>query len=296
MCIKKELMHLWALAVLLVLCQCNGYREAPLTEVERDSVLVADLKAFRQERASDLETTTQKIGWILASLDTLKPKALPEKYQISLKFPACGGYSDSCRFDYPDLALSITKEQLSQTKNEWHELTPHDIQRNVRNFWAIHTQEYRPINHQFKDTPFLSVQRQMTCDFYDVRMLFQAKWLLLLDIQEYKSPISEYGGGKMQGKWHIFDFQRAVYQGSILLQASNTSGFRPPQQTSKQVESIKETQRYDGKRFTTDRSKVVTQEQVATTQKQQYYYAEKNLLDNFKTQMQTALKQIQKPN
>lgn len=282
---------------LYVLTQCDllGSNQSFSLE-QRDSILNLGLKNFIDSKENILQNTEDKLNEILVILDTLKPKPLSINEKIALKFPVCGGSSDSCRFDSPHLALILTNlmlikegENLIQQKNKWYSLTPHEVQGVLRNFWEVRKQSYKPINHQFKDTPFQSVLNKMTTNFYDLQMLFKAKWLLVLEIKNHQAPVSEYGGGSLEGNWHVFDFEERKYMGSMPLKAQNTPNFRPPTTTTKEVEKIDEKQRYDGKRFTTDRTKVKTQEKTYTTQEQQYYYAQKNLLDNFQQIMRKTL-------
>ncbi len=268
-----------------LLCSCEGLQEKRLTQTQKDSVLASMLTNYSQIHQEQLKKTEKNFSNINLQLATQKTKDLVFTKKAPVRFPTCSGnFRDSCFFQSSHMALLVSKEQLAQArlKSDLHTLINVDGNGLINTFWAVRDQSYRPIMANFQDTPFSSVEKQMYSDLYNVQLFFGLKYLFVLEVSLYSPPIDEYGGGRLKGYYHVFDFQQAAYLGSIAVSAENTADFQPPTQTTKEVTKIEERTRYDGKRIITDRYKTKNQEKQDLSPNAQYYYANQNLIRNFK--------------
>lgn len=288
----KFAIALWCMGLVLLLGACEQYTQKSLTQAQKDSVLLSMLEKYSQVHQAKLKKTEERLSKIRTLLAAQKPQTLDFATKIPVRFPTCSGnFRDSCFFQSPNMALLVSKHQLEQAKtgNDLYELINVDGNGLINAFWAVQDQSYRPIAANFKDTPFASVQKKMNADLYNVQLFFELKYLFVLELASHVPPINEYGGGTLKANYHIFDFQDAVYLGSMQIEAQNTPNFQPPTQTTKEVTKIEERTRFDGKRTITDRYNTKTQEKQATSQATQYYYAKQDLIRNFKKEVQQAL-------
>lgn len=246
-------------------------------------MIEAQVDSFATARQDDFQVAQERYQKIVTWLQEPQVHTLDVDKKIKLDFPVCGGYSDSCRFPAEYLCLSFVKQDLLEGENPF----------SGKNFVPyIHTDYYRIFNriqegnyiaHQYAHTPFLSTLKEMRQDFYDVQMVWDPRWILVMDILSFQAPINEYGGGNMEGFWHLFDFKQGKYQGSIPIQAQNTPGFMPPTSREKTVEKTQTQEQYlpNGRRIT-NRTLVQEKQTEPLSSGDQYYYAQQNLLKNFK--------------
>lgn len=290
--LRKSIMLVGCMGLIFLFCRCEMNFQKPLTQAQKDSVLLGMLENYSQVHQTKLKKTEERLSKIRTQLAAQKPQALRFDEKIPVRFPTCSGrFRDSCFFQSPNMALLVNKKQLEQAKtdNDLHELINVDGNRLINTFWAVQDQSHRPSSASFKDTPFASVQKAMNADLYNVQLFFELKYLFVLEVSTHIPPLSEYGGGTLRANYHVFDFQKALYLGSMQIEAQNTPNFQPPTQTTKEVTKTEERSRFDGKRITTDRYNVKTQEKQAISQEAQYYYAKQNLMRNFKMEVRKAL-------
>ncbi len=289
---SKLVLVVCLMGLVFLFCRCELNLQKPLTQAQKDSVLLSMLDNYSQIHQAKLKKTEERLSIIRTQLAAQKPQALRLNEKIPVRFPTCSGmYRDSCFFQSPNMALLVSKNQLEQAKtdNNLYELVNVDGNRLINTFWAVQDQSYRPLSASFKDTPFASVQKAMNADLYNIQLFFELKYLFVLEVGAHIPPINEYGGGTLRANYHLFDFQKALYLGSMQIEAQNTPNFQPPTQTTKETTKIEERARFDGKRIITDRYNTKTQEKLAISREAQHYYAKQNLIRNFKMKVRQAL-------
>lgn len=277
----------------LLLCSaffaCEFPQQKRLSQTEKDSVLTNMLNDYATNNESQLNQTQDKLLQINNLLKTISPKPFDSTAQITLQFPICSGnYRDSCFFQSPNMTLLISKEQLKQEtiNNDLHQLIQVDGNNLLRQFWAVQSRSYRPISANFQDTPFESVTKAMNNELYNLQLFFGLKYLFVLDVTLYTPPTNEYGGGQLNGRYHLFDFEKISYLGTLNISAQNTANYQPPTETTKNVAKIKEHTYSDGKRTYTNRTNVQTQEKQSSSQASREAAAKNNLVKNFKAAAQ----------
>lgn len=282
----RELLFLFVSLLLFYSCEIPQNKQ--YSKVEKDSIIQAKIKDFREKYHKELEQSENKFQKLISLLDSIKTSEtyteLKVKDKIPLKFPVCGGYSDSCRFISENMTMLMIDKVLKGEDNPFSgkNLTPYEIVTHFRNLQKIQNKTY--IATRFKNSPFSYILKNLANDFYNLQMFWNAKYFLVLEVKNYEAPVSEFGGGNIRALWHFFDFKEDVkYKFSVEIEAKNTKNFSPPSTRDKQVTRTERQDKYlpNGRRITENKTVTETETEYLDD-KTKYYYAEKNLYDNFK--------------
>ncbi|NJL13221.1 MAG: hypothetical protein HC913_09625 [Microscillaceae bacterium] len=281
---------LWVLS-LPFFFSCQFPQSAELSWEAQDSVLNTRIQAFIKTHAPEMDSTARRVARVQETLLKGTRFRFEAKEKIPLDFPVCGGYSDSCRYDTAHLALALLHYRFlpEQKTEDWSgkNFTHLASETQWRTWQALRGGNYQPT--RFKDSPFSDAEKNLANDLFNVQVIFEARWLLLLEIKEVKLPTS-LADGQMKGDWHIFEWPSATYRGSLAVDAANTEGYQAPLTRTEKVTKSKRSTRYDYRGRPNTRQETVTENQTTfTTEEQQRNATEGNLHRNFQEASRAVL-------
>ena len=277
----------YTFGIFLLSCQSSSQF---LTREQQDSVEVTTIQDFKKKNSAKFELFNKSIAKALDFVHSPTIQALDSNEKITLNIPYCS-FADSCKYKASELTVMLPSYRLRGEDLKFYTyFTPHYFLSALNTLSALEKNTYRAT--RFQDSSWEYVKKNLHKDLHNVQVLWQCQWLIILDLAEMQAPTSEFGGGKIVGLWHLFDFTTTEYKGTISVMAENTPNFRPPTTRQKEVIEEKNTRRYHSKNYsTTERTIVRRQETEYLNDAQRYYYASKNLEENFKNK---SLKEFSK--
>lgn len=277
-----------AYAICIGLFSCQNKSQS-LSRPQQDSIEIATIRDFREKNLSNLELFKTHIAKALDFVHSPTLKNLDSNQKITLHIPYCN-FLDSCQYQIPNLTIMLPTYKLRGEDLKFYTyFTPHQFLSALNIFSALEQGAYKPT--RFQDSSWEYVQKNLHTDLHNVQVLWRCQYLILLDLVTMQAPTSELGGGKIVGLWHLFEFPKLEYKGTISVTAENTPNFRPPETRQKEVTEEKTTRRYHSKNYsTTEKTLVKRVETKYLNDAQKHYYTSKNLEENFKSKSQNEFR------
>ncbi len=285
-----------SLILLLLLTSCSQESSSEyhtLSTEAKDSIVKAKVDSFKLRFSDEFKSVDykfDKMGRILSNL-----KEQPLTTTIKMEKIVCGGYSDSCRFDSAYLGNILLKTTLlpdSTSYNQFGYLGDYEALDYYIKQQNMKSSTYKPTTMHLVDYLFPSALEELEQDFYNVKSVWEAKWYLILEVEEYQPPSSNYGGGALKGKWHVFNFREVEYLGSIPISAKNTVDFNPDlmDKTSVTTSKTSLTRLGSGQLLVTTKS-ITTESSTYHSAEDQFLQAQFDLHKNFKEECKNVLKE-----
>jgi len=286
--------YLFLAIILLSSCsQENSSNNIKLSQQSQDSIITAKVDSFNHKFADKFLLLDAKFDKMRVLLTNLQSKPLASK--IQMETIVCGGYSDSCRFN-PDYLGNLIQQTVllpdSTSYKQFGYLGSHEVLGLFRKQQEMKSNSYIPMAIKMANYSFKSVLEELQEDFFNVKSIWEAKWYVVLDIDKHEFPTSEYGGGSLKGKWHIFNFNEVEYMGSLDIIAENTPGFNPDLVEKKsETSSRTEMTRLTSGQHLVSTETTTSESSTYNSKENQYQQAGFNLHKNFKKQCKKILEE-----